>query len=343
MYRVLPVRWLQVLYFPLMFGLLGAVISIRFAGSGVAPADAVIPGAIGLGLGAFVALALLLSIVERDTRLLAVRAMLPHAIVVQAFRNDETADWLAELSKLLASQLAVKAIFTVAFDRSGVTVWSGARVPLKVVEIAWRDVVDVKLGDLKRIPGYGQQPYSRLRLDLKGNDAPLSVQFGVERVAKLITSQRYLSESELIDLASRVNSMRLGGALAPATPTSNVSRGLTPGRTALAAQRFPFGFRLANPFAYQALVLCAIASGLLHLPLWVSISLAALALATVAVMLIAAWLMSRASKRESAAGYTTLNGAYLALEQRNPRTGVVIRAAGTRALSRREFADALRR
>jgi hypothetical protein len=68
----------------------------------------------------------------------------------------------------------------------------------------------------------------------------------------------------------------------------------------------------------------------------------ALAVIAIVVSSITRFQLELAIARERLAGFTTLNGADLELEQRHPHTGKVIREADEPALTKTEFATALR-
>lgn len=67
-----------------------------------------------------------------------------------------------------------------------------------------------------------------------------------------------------------------------------------------------------------------------------------LAVIAIVIATITRFQLELAIARERQAGYTTLNGADLELQQRHPRTGAVIRSAFEPALTKKEFAAALR-
>ena len=122
-------------------------------------------------------------------------------------------------------------------------------------------------------------------------------------------------------------------------PKAAEENALTPGRTAFAAMNFPFGSLRDKFLVVQVFMVGLLVSVLFRLPWWISVGCLAAGLIALGLIALSARMTSAASARERAAGYTTLNGTELDLEQRHPVTGAVIRAAGAPALLRREFAE----
>ena len=130
---------------------------------------------------------------------------------------------------------------------------------------------------------------------------------------------------------------------AAAHDAANPNPALTPGRTAWAAMNFPFGSLRDKFLVVQVFMVGLLVSVLFRLPWWISVGCLAAGVIALGLVALSARMASAASARERAAGYTTLNGTDLDLEQRHPVTGAVIRAAGAPALLRREFADLVKK
>lgn len=342
MYRVLPARWLSSLSMVVIFGVIAALTSARIARQFVI-ADLATWFLVGGALGVAVSVLIALIWLSHDTRLLTVREMLPNALVVQAVRDDTYTDWLPYISELSASQLSLKRLFTVAFDRPGISFWTGSRDPLKVAEIPWKNVDELKLGDTRQ-PKFatGYQTYHLLRLTVRGNDEPLTIQFGLEPSPGILRSRSFMSEAEVVGVAAQANEIWHGGVQPHQAASSHLSAGLVAGRTAWAAQRFPVGPPVAKLVLLQLLFVAAIATLLLKLPIWSTWLVVGISAAVYVTLALSARLTRHAAQREKAAGYTTLNGVDLALEQRHPVTGVVIRAANALPLTRQQFAALVR-
>jgi hypothetical protein len=343
--RVLPQRWWSFLLAVVVCAI--AIVSTaarqaRRDGLGLDLNAALLPLAAGIAGGIVLGFILIAYFSSHDTRLLLVRAARP-GIVVQGIKDAQTFVWLGPIATTeLNGNLAIERLFTVAFDRTGVTMWRGTRAPELIATVAWSEVIELGLGDLLERKGYGQTSYHRLRMVVLRNGEPVTVQFGIEHVPRYVSTRHVLNESEIVDLVTEVSKLRSGG-IAPVQPQpSYVSAGLTPGMPAWSAGRIlrlplmtimwisqiPFVAGLASLFLKGPLLTtvgCFVAWGLFCASAWTVV-----------------FLEGAAVKRERAAGYTTLNGVELAVEQRHPRTGVVIRPAGAPAIPKARFAEILR-
>lgn len=306
---------------------------------------AIIWGAVvGLVLGLLGSVGLLAMFVSHDTRVAAVSALRPDALVANVGKNHQLLVRLAELANVGFDYNSIKRLLTVAFDRSGMSFWSGDRTPSLILEVPWPRIQSIGLGATTEKKGYGDQPAQQLRVDIADEDGhPVTLQFAIERIARM-GGTPFLAEDAVLDFAVNARA-RQGSRVSAArpAPSTAASTGLLPGMTAWAAGRVgPIRVRYAFliPVPFFALVALALA---LRLPTAV---LSGLAAVWIASQFYAFWVLirqGRAAKREADAGYTTLNRANLALEQRHPMTGRVIRAAGEQALTDQQFAEELRR
>lgn len=341
--RVLPQRWWTVLFLTLFGAVIGAFLGARLnheISMDIMPAAGI--GALGMGL---LAVGLLASFAPHDTRYLVLRDRSPEAIVIQALRDPDNTSALVELAAISSrSMLDLRWTFSIAFDRSGIVVWDGGSDPKKVGAIPWSAVSATELGDAYRPTTFGSQPYYRLLIAFDVGEGSVTLPFGVSRVPRFLSRRFTLDENELADLAIRLRALRDGREPSRARPVlSHTPAGLTPGPTAWKLNRLGPLPTLWWGWVSQAAFLTAVLSLVLRLPGWVTWSAVAVSIVILAVMLLRARQAATASKREAYAGYTTLNGVSLALEQRHPVSGRVIRAADDRALTKAEFAEALAR
>jgi hypothetical protein len=113
------------------------------------------------------------------------------------------------------------------------------------------------------------------------------------------------------------------------------------GQSAFAARQFGFISSTSKLLLAQAAGVLAILSILLKWPSIVSNILVPIALVLFVLAIVGRTMERRAMKRERDAGYTTLNGTELDLEQRHPRTGEVIRRANAAAIPIQKFKEML--
>jgi hypothetical protein len=315
----------------------GVVIGLRFArlesGSLSVPV-LLIAAAVGVGVGLVFGTIVLAVLGRNDSRRFEVSRLLPHALVVNGRKDDP---FVYELHRIVSTAAVSSSVFTVAFDREGISLWSGSK-PERFAFIPARDVREVSVGEPFRPSTFGAIPYSRLKVSVDTPSDTVDLAFAVEFLPGPGSSRFNLNDAEVAAVAHEADAIVGSRRLASASSTQT-TLAMTPvaGITAWAAARRVRIASIAHLLlgipifiAVLAIVRGESTSGLfpLLLVLIVAIQGTRLLLARSAI---------RATARERAAGYTTLNGVDLDLPQLNPHTGRVIRPAGGLALSKDEF------
>lgn len=333
--RLRSERWPIAIGFGLVFGLIVLGTAGRLSEN--VPLAVMLP--IGIGVALLVALLFLLAFIRDDTRALLLAARNPDAVVVNV-RTDGA--FLVDLTEGLGRILAVNrvgSLVTLVAGRDGLSFSSGFRSPTEIVSIPWTAVGEISLGQSFKPDGWGAVEYSRLRVQLLG-DQPGSVSFGVERINRIPSSVMNRDEADLLDLATQINAQR---GRAPAARTQGAHKGLDVTPTAWSLTRI-------GPVSLGALLV--VAQGIAVIGFIIARATSNLdilwwALAVYGILLVIGLIRGRALLRASAAerraAYTTMQRSHLDLEQRHPVTGVVIRAAGAPALTKQEFAALLAR
>lgn len=343
MYRVLPQRWTIV---P-VFAAFGAVFGFGWsARDGGVPALAssgdlrifgavAILGSVGLILGL---LAVMVSI-PADSRQLALQDRFPDAIVVQGWKSTGTANALIELDEWRVEPHDIASTFAAVFDRENVSVYFGSKEPVLFARIPWSSVSSFELGHFQQGGRFsGQLALQNLKISVARDTMNVDLEFAVARIQGFVGFKgTTLDEAELVEVIAAVNDLRSGATSRP-QQSSYVSRPLEVRPTAWGLTRFT-----ATPVMFVVSliliipVMAVIFTGNIHvLP-----PVAAVAIIGQLGFYAVLFLAYRANKREAAAGYTTLNRAHLNREQRHPRTGRVLRAAGAPPLTKEQFREAL--
>jgi hypothetical protein len=131
-------------------------------------------------------------------------------------------------------------------------------------------------------------------------------------------------------------------AVSPRPKTERLAPGvLVEGRTAWSARRLGFLSPSLKMLLAEAVGALAVLSTLSHWNPLIAQICWPLAVVIAVFTLVASSLERQATKRERAAGYTTLNGRELDLEQRHPHTGQVIRKANAKAIPTEKFNELL--
>jgi hypothetical protein len=340
--QILPQRWWVVVFSVLFFGTIGAAVF----GRGVFEAQGFFGVMRAAGIGALVGLALSALFVPlfllHDNRLIVLRKRNPDGLVAQAVTDDQTIATLGRIADRPFLDVNVGRFFSAVFNSAGVSFWRGVREPELIVGLPWSVVTGVTLDDFYRPGGKNQPGYFRLRLEISQDGEPSTMRFGIERVSNVPFSGNFYSEADIVATIERIEIVRGGAVTRPQRPVrSNVSAGLVDGRSAWAAVRlFPVS-PLTAVVAAQLVFAVWILALRFDWPTIVTIAALCLAAVLVGAIFIVGRIAIKATNREKAAGYTTLNGVHLSLEQRHPRSGVVIRSAGESALSKKEFAALL--
>ncbi len=318
---------------------MGAVIAFFVSRIPAVAVWVVVASGLATALAMFV---LLMAIaVTSDSRLLALRSQFPDAVVVNIRRDPSLLNDLATATERVFETSRVGWLLSMVANRDGISFWTGKSSPSMLASIPWGAIGDIELSTPFKADTYGSMAYSRLRIEITSGSGSSRISFGVDRVTRGYSGFQSLDESQLLELAMSMNALR-GRTTAPRT--INTVKGLEPGPTAWSLSRFGPLPTLALSWVAQVIALIGVLGVVvLRAPillLWITFGIALILYLAMAVRLKAA---ARAMDREKAAGYTTLNGGQLALEQRHPITGVVLRAPGARALSKQEFADHLGR
>jgi hypothetical protein len=332
--RLQPERWTSLL---IPFAVVSVMISIllwrAFADR---PWLAVVAG---LGAGVAFALLVTLMIVGHDTRLMVLREQNPDAVVVNVRRDPQLMRSLAAAREGVLDTTGVGWVFSMVVDRDGVTFYKGNGRPEPVIALPWSSIGAIEPGSVLARGEWGSSGYERLALVPSGESSG-RIEFGVERLSPLTTSVGTMSEADLVQLAVRINEQR--GLSSIASP-SGALKGLESGPTAWSLTRLGPLPVSALGWVAQGIFLIGFVTVAVRGPLVVTLVTVAVSLALILLMFLRLRVAKTAAEREKAAGYTTLNGVNLAVEQRHPLTGVVIRAAGAPALSKQEFASLLGR
>lgn len=332
--RLQPERWTSLL---IVIGIITVVTTLFFLRSfGDRPWLAVVAG-IGTGVAFFLLIMLMAAV--HDTRLMVLRDRHPDAVVINVRRDPQLMAGLAAARDGMIDTTGVGWLLSLVVDREGLTFYKGSGRPKPVLTIPWSSIGDIGPGALLAKGEWGSAGYERLAVALVGESVG-RLEFGVERVSRIATSAATMSEADLVLLAVRMNEQR--GRRSVAAP-SGALKGLDSGPTAWSLTRLgPFPVSVLGWVA-QGIFLIGFVTLAVRGPLGVTLVSVAVSLALILVMFLRLRVVNKAAEREKAAGYTTLNGVNLAVEQRHPLTGVVIRAAGAPALGKQEFAAQLGR
>lgn len=332
--RLQPERWTSLL---IPFAVVSVMISIflwrAFADR---PWLAVVAG---LGAGVAFALLVILMIVGHDTRLMVLREQNPDAVVVNVRRDPQLMGSLAAARDGVLDTAGVGWVLSMVVDRDGVTFYKGNGRPEPLIALPWSSIGAIEPGSVLARGEWGSSGYERLSLVPSGESSG-RIEFGVERLSPLTTSVGTMSEADLVLLAVRMNEQR---GRRTVTSPSGALKGLDPGPTAWSLTRLGPVPVSAIGWVAQGIFVIGLATVVVRGPLVITVVASAVAVALIAVMILRLRVANKAAEREKAAGYTTLNGVNLSLEQRHPLTGVVIRGAGAPALGKQEFASLLGR
>lgn len=240
-------------------------------------------------------------------------------------------------------------VFLVTFSREGITFWTAGGTPQVRETIAADRVLGVEIGSYTERPEYNQPSLPRIKVTVSPMHdpaaPPVEIQFGMLKPNGGAYLSRYLDEPAVQDTVAKVREALRGGdpgaVVAPSSSSFTPRPGtLEPGTTAFrAAHVGPLPIIHVTTLIYVAtapIMLWAIFNGNAALAIGVVV-------ADIAVMLALMVRESRAVAREESAGYTTLNGKHLNLEQRHPVSGMVIREAGGTAISKERFRELLGR
>jgi hypothetical protein len=320
---VRSVRWVSFAAWIVFAGLIGSSLYSLFG-----PLSTEVGAAVGIvtGLPFFVMWARI------DLRAAAIVRAHPEAIVAVARAEKSTMAWLRAHAE---RGTRITGIFSVSFDRSGVGFWVGGGAPRHVLSLPWKEL-DLSV----RTEGktYMGTPARLLYVEL--DDTELALQ--LFEPSRGLNASPPASEAWLRVLTGKIRAM-----LGLAEPSLQYrpdaySDGRVAGITAWQCKKFVIPAPVTTLVFVPALTTIAgsmITSGSLTPGLAMLIVVGVLyvvALAGQAVL----WAINN---KENSAGYTTLNGRFLHLDQRHPTTGLIIRPAMAPALTRAQFQDALRR
>jgi hypothetical protein len=240
--------------------------------------------------------------------------------------------------------------FLVTFSSEAVTFYSGGRNPSVLATISADRVLNIDLGTHTENPEYRQPVLPRVKVTVAVADnssvPAVDIQFAASNLTTGGPFGRNLDEPSMQDLVMRAREALKGGNPAAVTPPpSTLSFTPRPGTLE------------PGTSAYRAAHVGSIPVTRIITGIWIVASVLVLGAAlmrdvgllvgivVVQVLTIGAllWRQNRAEARETAAGYTTLNGRNLTLEQRHPESGMVIREAGGTAISKERFRELLGR
>ena len=342
MLRIEPRHWLHLLFIVAAATGLGFGTAYRLNGGRDAPeADLLLGTAIGAVVGVILGIGLYVYYGRHDSRRLAVAQQLPHAYVVQA-QVDKA--FRSALARIDAAATVPARIVTIAFDTVGISFWTGTAVPTRVAFIPAAQILSISAGRATPAASSRSVPVGRMMVAARVGEDQVDLLFAVERPT-IFTAGSVLSETQIVD-AARLASAAVMGARTPSTRSASLTTASyidhrTPGLTAWTAARdlrVSGAVLIVGTALSVAGVLLSIRSGGSGV-IWVFIGVM-LAVVYVALPLLGRRL-KRASDRERAAGYTTLNHSDFDLRQLHPRTGTLLREAGTQPLTKDEFARAL--
>lgn len=330
MSTVLPMRLWSLAVMASLGGVLGYFIAPLFVGE-FDPNDG--RGLIiGMVAGMFYGLLIVAIWSRQDARLAAVRGLHPWAVVEQVWTDKRFIAALREFNRT-GDATKVGRQVTVAFDRPGAFFYAGTTEPVLLAHIPWAGMTGLSVTRLAKTANLGLA----LRLNLGETLA-----FALDRGPNLVTQGGFANEERLQRIAIDIESLRgLAPGARPVAPPS-LAAGLLPGQTAYSAQRIAFiPLWAVTSVLFTALTVCItifVNNGVQEGG-FVTAVVGSVTLYAIVSLL---WAATRVG-RERGAGYTTLNGSQLELEQRHPRTGRAIRPAGARALTPAQFTDELRR
>jgi hypothetical protein len=264
-------------------------------------------------------------------------------------RDKDIVSTLAQAQHGGRSAVRAPYVFLVTFSAEGVRFWTAGNTPRAVETIAADRVLGIDIGSYTERPEYNQPSLPRLKVTVSQLQEPaappVDLEFGLLKEASGAYLSRYLDEAGVQDAVVRARTALTGGDHAAATVTTTTSftprpGTLEPGTTAFRAAhigKLPLThFTTVVSVATAPILLIAVLQRMFALAI-------GLIVLEIAVMLALMWRETRAVTREEAAGYTTLNGKHLNLEQRHPVSGMVIREAGGTAISKERFRELLGR
>jgi len=269
-------------------------------------------------------------------------------LTVVGVRDKDLSGTLARAQHGGLSAARVPYTFIVTFSADGVKFWSGGFSPRVLETVSSDRVLGVDVGTYTESPEYRQPSLPRLKVTVaqlqESAASPVDLQFGITKLSTGPFIARYLDEPGVQDLVLQAREALRGGNPASVMPSPSTLSftprpgTLEPGTTAYHAARLG-----SIPVKRVITALWIVATPLV---LWASFmrdvgflfSVIAVQLVAIGVLL---WRENRAVSREEAAGYTTLNGKHLHLEQRHPVSGMVIREAGATAITPDRFRELL--
>lgn len=237
--------------------------------------------------------------------------------------------------------------FLATFSREGVAMWTSGAAPQPIATIDSERIVGVDYGEFTERPEYGQQSLPRLRVIARGEGAEeVFIEFGLGRLDRASFSRQFVDEvgvqQAILSARAAVSGVANSAESTAAHPMLNRAATLVPGTSAYQAHHFGriTLWQLTVWIPWLVLVPFALVLFLGDGWWWAPPVVLAGIFATFVPLFIRA---NSASVREFQAGYTTLNGRDLHLEQRHPFTGAVIREAGEKAISAEQFNELLGR
>lgn len=305
---------------------------------------------LGLGITTIIALGVTVPLVvvilclrwRADARYDAVKALWPHGYVVEGIACDPTTAGLFAVGGRQAARSA-KGGYAVVFDAEGARFYAGGRNVVEFLRLGWSQVAVVDVATVS-VAGGRQTAALTLSVVHDGSSTPLPL---VIKATRGITGFRFSSPVEVQDHLRAVE--RLRGTVTTALPVPSASPADVssdrPVRRALAPGIPSTTMNLAGLVAFAFGVLSFVAMlpfGILTWThVWAAPAAVFLPLLYVGIFGIAAgrmvWIFVPARERaELRAGYTLSNGGDLAVDQLDPRTGYVIRPAGSPVLDRRK-------
>lgn len=276
-----------------------------------------------------------------DARYDAVKALWPHGYIVEGLACDPTTSGLFAVGGQQAARGA-KGGYAVVFDAEGARFYTGGRNVAEFLRLGWSQVAVVDVRTV-RVSGGRQAAALTLSVVHEGSSTPLPL---VIKATKGITGFRFSSPVEVQDHLKAVQ--RLRGTVTTALPvpsaTPAVESSDRPVRRALAPGVSSTTMNLAGLVAFASGLLSFVAMlpfGILTWThVWAVPTVVFLPLLYVGLFGITVgrmvWIFVPIRERaELRAGYTLSNSGDLGVDQLDPRTGYVIRPAGSPALDRR--------
>ncbi|AXH36899.1 hypothetical protein DVJ78_17100 [Humibacter sp. BT305] len=312
---------------------------------------------IGAGLGVVVAGTSIANRWQRHVRQQAIAARHPGAVVVDAVRVREDAGVFSQVIRTQAS-----AGYAVAFDDAGMHVFDGGSDAQSILDVAWPYVLgfteeSLAINDQARRPG--------LAVRFATSTVPVVLPFAVAGAPGFPAGTRGIAalRSVLEEMRARYGGSPAGssagssaGSLVGSTPSAPWGQSAayaTPTRRRVVARPssaiWTLVSRILGGLAALAVVVTVVfnvgsfslrwrwvGGRMLDQLLWVSIVLVAAAIVVLIVRRVVAGMETRA-------GYTVSRLGPASLDQVDPRTGYVLRPAGTPQLSEQQERAALAR